>query len=417
MNKNLIKTLGFLFMSLSLWGCQSEEEETNIVLKERRDIVLSRSEEEILDKSFDFAFQLFNQVNDAETEKPNWMISPLSASYALGMMANGAEGNTLAEIKKVLGYENVSMDELNAYYKILTETLVDLDNSTQIGIANSLWLKNGFPVNDAYVDAVESSYDADVDYLKPSGKESADAINGWCAEKTGNLIPKIWDKPVLDDFKMLFVNALSFKGVWKNPFKETKGKHEFMNAGGSVTGVDMMNLSGERFRYADDDIWKVLELPYGNEAFSMVVFLPLEGISIEHERYHLTGADWEKWNEKLYEQNAKSLDVRLPRFEMSYYKDMIEVLKAMGIKDAFDSEKADFSLLASDPTLVNLFEQHTYLKVDEKGTKAAAVTQGGIVDYYGGGSETKFIVNKPFLYFIKEKSTNAILFMGKVTKL
>ena len=222
MNRNLIKTLGFLFMSLSLWGCQSEEEDTNIVLKERKDIVLSRSEEEILDKSFDFAFRLFSQVNDAETEKPNWMISPLSASYALGMMANGADGNTLAEIKEVLGYENASMDELNAYYKMLTETLVDLDNSTQIGIANSLWLKNGFPVKDTYVDAVESSYDADVDYLKSSGKESADAINRWCAEKTGNLIPKIWDKPVPDDVKMLFLNALSFKGVWKNPFKKSK---------------------------------------------------------------------------------------------------------------------------------------------------------------------------------------------------
>lgn len=416
MDKILFKTLGFFFMSLSLWGCQSEEEDTNIVLKERKDIVLSRSEEEILDKSFDFAFQLFKQVNDAEAEKPNWMISPLSASYALGMMANGADGNTLAEIKEVLGYENASMDELNAYYKMLTETLVDLDNSTQIGIVNSLWLKNGFSVKDAYVDAVESSYDADVDYLKPSGKESADAINGWCAEKTGNLIPKIWDKPVPNDVKMLFLNALSFKGIWKKTFEKSDTQEdEFMNLDGTVSKIPMMNLSNKTFRNVVDEKWGVLELPYGNEAFSMVVFLPVEGVSIDDVLCQLTGTEWKKWNERLYEWYPKIVKIQFPRFEMSYHKDMVEVLKGMGIKDAFDAERADFSLLASDATLVNLFEQHTYLKVDEKGTEASAVTQGGLVDYYAPGP--KFIVNKPFLYFIKEKSTNAILFMGKVTKL
>ena len=417
MNKNLTKTLSFLFIALSLWSCQSEEEDANIVLKERKDIILSRSEEEILNKSFDFAFQLFKQVNNAETEEPNWMISPLSASYALGMMANGANGNTLDEIKKVLEYENASMDELNAYHKMLTETLVDLDNSTQIGIANSLWLKNGFSVKNAYVDAINAAYDADVEYLKSSGKESADAINSWCAEKTDNLISKIWDNPIPDDFKMLFVNALSFKGTWKTPFnKSFTKKNEFINGDGSVTEVDMMYLGREQFKYADDDNWKVLEFPYGNEAFAMVVFLPAEGVSLENERCQLTGADWKIWNEKLYELSTNSVDVKLPRFEMNYHKDMIEVLKAMGIKDAFEAERADFSLLASDPTFVNLFKQHTYLKVDEKGTKAAAVTLGGNMDY-AGGSETKFIVNKPFLYFIKEKSTNTILFMGKVTKL
>lgn len=414
MKYNFNKMFGLLFLALSLWGCQSSDEEPELVLKERKDIVLSRSEEVILDKSFDFAFQLFQQVNNAETEKPNWMISPLSMSYALGMMANGASGNTLDEIKTVLGHKDVSMEELNAYYKMLTASLLDLDNSTQIGIANSLWTRAGFPVKESYVSTVKEVYDADVDELSDSPESAMKDINRWCAEKTDNLIPKIYNEPISNDIKMVLINALSFKGIWKDSFdKSHTRKDDFFNADESVSKVDMM-LQNEAYRRVGDDNWEALELPYGNEAFSMVIMMPAEGLSLNEEICKLTGADWKMWNEKLDESHRQFFDLKFPRFEMNYQKDMIDILVGMGIKDVFKGN-ADFSKLTSNSVSVQLLNQHTYIKVDEEGTTAAVVTNGEVLDTWSPSPD--FFVNRSFLYFIKEKSTNAILFMGKITKL
>lgn len=414
MKYNFNKMFGLLFLALSLWGCQSSDEEPELVLKERKDIVLSRSEEVILDKSFDFAFQLFQQVNNAETDNPNWMISPLSMSYALGMMANGASGNTLDEIKTVLGHKDVSMEELNAYYKMLTASLLDLDNSTQIGIANSLWTRAGFPVKESYVSTVEDVYDAQVNELSDSPETAMKDINRWCAEKTNSLIPQIYKEPISNDIKMMFINALSFKGKWKDPFKKSRTiKDDFLNADESVSKVDMMQHQ-DAYRYFGDNSWEVLELPYGNEAFSMVIMMPAEGLSLNEEICKLTGDDWKMWNEKLYEYRQQFFDLKFPRFEMNYQKDMIDILVGMGIKDVFKGN-ADFSKLTSNSVSVQLLNQHTYIKVDEEGTTAAAVTDGEIRDTSSPSPD--FFVNRPFLYFIKEKSTNAILFMGKITKL
>ena len=142
-------------------ACQSEEDNP-YTPKERKDIVLSRSEELMTDESAEFAFRFFKQINQTEVENPNWMVSPLSASYALGMITNGAAGNTLAEMKAALGFSEANVDEMNDYYRHLLSELPDLDNTTQLGLANSIWINQGFGVKTPFVDVNKQMYDAKV---------------------------------------------------------------------------------------------------------------------------------------------------------------------------------------------------------------------------------------------------------------
>ena len=145
-----------LFLLLGVFalitGCQNDDDGSDNA-KPRKDIALSRAEEVLADGNLDFAFRFFQQVNATETQQPHWIISPLSASFALGMTANGAAGNTLEEIKNTLGFSTFELAAMNSYNQKLIKELLDLDNTTRLNIANSVWLNNSLPVNDSFVDA------------------------------------------------------------------------------------------------------------------------------------------------------------------------------------------------------------------------------------------------------------------------
>ena len=178
MKTKFLLLLGFIAL---LTSCNDDDGGTSVVAKERKDIVLSRSEEQLANESMDFAFRLFQQVNSTERQS-NWMISPLSASMALGMMTNGAAGNTLEEMKATLGFSNFDLDGMNAYYRKLVTELLGLDNTTQLSIANSVWVKEGLPINEAFVKVNQEMYDAEVSNLNFSSPEAKSIINNWCAD-------------------------------------------------------------------------------------------------------------------------------------------------------------------------------------------------------------------------------------------
>lgn len=396
-----------------LVGCQ-DDEGTSIDIKERKDIVLSRAEEQWASESSAFAFRLFQQVNSTETEQPNWMISPLSASMALAMTANGAGGNTLEEMKNTLGFSDFDLNGMNTYYQKLITELLNLDNSTQLGIANSIWIAEGLPILDSFVKVNQDMYDAEVRSVDFSSPDTKNIINDWCASKTNNAITEIFSSTPTG-IKLSLINALYFKGIWKEKFKKSNTKEEkFTNADRSTSKVPMMNQKNQ-FIYTESDDFYVAELPYGNAAFSMVIFLPKEVQQLEKVIDQLTYENWAEW----YSQRSSwNLEVKLPRFDLKYKKDMIGDMKALGMKDAFDASRADFSALSSTDLYLNILEQFTSLKVNEEGTEAAAVTHVGINLASPGHSGTiTFHVNRPFAFMIKEKSTGTILFMGKVTKL
>ena len=160
----LKKTITALSLLCILAACQSDDN-SSPQPKPRKDIALTRAEQEMMDLGTDFAFRFFNQVCKTEVEKPNLFISPLSASLCLSMIANGALGNTLSEMTDVLGFSGYSLEEMNNYNKKLVEALLDLDNTTQLGIANSIWIKKGFGVHDDFVSVNKKMYDAQVQEL------------------------------------------------------------------------------------------------------------------------------------------------------------------------------------------------------------------------------------------------------------
>ncbi|MCI1647623.1 MAG: serpin family protein [Bacteroides sp.] len=413
----MIKKKNAILILLSVFvACQKEEDISQVKLKARKDIELSASERVMMNRGTDFAFRFFNQVCQTETEKPNVFISPLSASLALSMTANGANGNTLAEMQTTLGFSpsSFSPDEMNSYNQKLTTALLDLDNTTQINIANSIWIKQGFKVYDSFVDLNKDYYDAEVRNLDFTSSTAKDVINQWCADKTNQCIKNVI-KEIPANVRLYLINALYFKGTWTSKFDKSNTNNEsFSNADGSKTTVPMMNQTAS-FNYLQNEYFSIAEFPYGNEAFSMVVLLPTEGKTLDES---LSGLTYEHWNEWISEMHGMELEVKLPKFELKYDKDLIEDMKDLGMKDAFDANKADLSKMSTADLYIGLLQQFNYLKVNEEGTEAAAVTVVGAFETsVGPSASVNFYVNRPFAFLIKEKSTGAILFMGKVSQL
>ena len=260
----LKKTIAALSLLSILAACQNDENPSQPEPKPRQDINLTRAEQEFMDKGTDFAFRFFDQVCSTEKEKPNVFVSPLSASLCLSMITNGATDNTLAEMQNVLGFpaNTFSLDDLNNYNQKLTSALLDLDNTTQLGIANSIWIEEGFKVYDSFVDVNKKMYDAQVQELDFTSPTAKDVINQWCATQTNNCIKEVIQE-IPADARMYLINALYFKGIWKSQFdKSATGQDNFTNVDGSQQKVAMMNQTAT-FSYTQTDDFSIAELQIG----------------------------------------------------------------------------------------------------------------------------------------------------------
>ncbi len=409
MRKFLLLSLSIIFLS----ACDSET--GNPTLKEREDIVLSRSEQQMTEIGNEFAFKLFHEVSNNEKDK-NIFISPLSASIALSMTANGAAGNSEEQMKNVLGFKDCSLEEMNQYYKKITDGLLKADPSTELGIANSIWVKEGFPLLESFIKTNKEIYDAEVRNLDFSLPSAPDIINNWCAGKTNDRIKEVI-KEINSDARAFLINALYFKGTWKFQFdKKNTRKEDFTNYDGNKSSTDMMSLE-ETLNYISDEKVQIAELPYGNEAFSMIILVPQDNYTLDDITKSLTSENWGKWIDSF---TGRLLSIQLPKFKLEYEKRLNEELIVMGMEDPFDGEAADFSKMTDKEKLFIAFvQQNTFVEVNEEGTEAAAVTTVGMVNTSVGPEPvvTPFHVNRPFIYVIKEKSTGAILFMGRMTNL
>lgn len=408
--KRTILTM-MLSLPLIITSC-NEDDGISSASNERKDIVLSRTEQQMTDKNVTFAFSFFSKMNELETEKPNWMVSPLSASIALSMTANGTEGNSRNQIQEVLGFEDFQMEEVNAYNNRLADELMSLDNTTKFNLANSVWLHHEFNVYDSFIETNEEMYDAQVTSLDLTTPLALEAINNWSAEQTNNLIPEILDE-LPANLRFCFLNSLYFKGIWKERFKESATTDEiFTCADGKKSRVKMMKQK-EVFLYCSNETFMLTKFPFGNEAFSMTVLLPNEGHTLEESLREFTA---EYWTESM-KMKGEELDVQFPRFELKYEVDLIDVMKGLGITEIFDEENADFLKMTPNNVFVNLFKQAAYIKADEEGAEAAATTIVGGMDSDSVFKTIDFHMNRPFAFLIEEESTGVILFMGKIEEL
>lgn len=354
-----------------------------------------------------FAFDLAKQVTAEEGQDKNVFVSPLSLHMALGMILNGANGQTADEIQKTLKLDAQTLAEANQTYQNLMENLPAVDPNVALTLANSVWYRNTFSVATSFQDILKQTFKAQISAEDFNDPATVGKINSWASEKTNGRIPKVIDQ-IQPENVMFLMNALYFKGDWKTQFKpEQTIDAPFKLANGGQATVRMMRLN-TTVRQAFRPTYSAFELPYGSDKFAMTVLLPSATSSADALLQNFTGSDWSQLQNDM---KSGTVDFGLPKFTLSYEIKLNNALSAMGMPTAF-TDKADFSKISQQSNLTLSFvKQNTFVAVDEKGTEAAAVTTGGV-------STTSMPVPKlcdrPFVFVIHEKTSGTVLFVGKI---
>jgi serpin B len=420
-NQTSVWLSAMLIVCIGFVSCQSGnelqvEEETPVTQgKERQDIPLTKAEETMVEGNNAFGFNLLQVVS--EKEEGNLFLSPLSATFALGMLNNGAAGITSEEIRNALGYAGIPTEEMNDYFLKMLTALKTIDPDVTLESANSIWIRNDFQALPSFVEANQTKYDAEVRHEDFSNPATLALINNWCAEKTHGKIDRILDK-IPENAIMYLINGLYFKGIWSKPFEKEQTKNQtFANEDGSTPLVPMMRKELP-LTYAQNELFGMVEVPYGNEAFSMIFLLPAEGVSLQSVIENLNAS---VWNDCLAGLSPRTVRLGIPRIELAYEIQLKDALKKLGMLSMFDAETVDLSGIHPTASLVvSGVKQKTALEINEEGSEASAVTIVEIVEMASPTtppSPVSFILNRPFLLFIKEKSTGTILFEGVVRKL
>lgn len=359
----------------------------------------------------EFSFDFFKTLqNDPEYAKKNTFVSPLSLHIALGMLVNGATGTTKAEIMQAIHAESLSQEDLNATYKTLLNDLPKADPKVQLALANSIWYRNSFPVEADFLNTMKNSFNAKIAGL-PFVPSDINTINQWAADNTNQKIKKVLSTISPDDV-MFLMNALYFKGDWTNKFDKSKTKDQIFNLqGGSTKTVKMMNKT-DNFDYFAGNDFAALQLPYGNKQFSATIILPNEGKTIESI---MDNFDFAKWNQLQSSLHSNKVIVGLPKFKLEQEFMLNKTMQNLGMQKAFKTVAELTGISKPGNIYVSFVKQNTFAAVDEEGTEAAAVTTIAVgVTSVGPGSTPKFVCDRPFAIIISEKTSNTILFMGKI---
>ena len=407
MKTSCLFTLGFILF----WGFSCEKEPAP-VNTEPKPIAVTEKSKKVISAGNRFGFEIFQEILNHEDPDKNLMISPLSIEMALSMTYNGAGGDTKQAFEDVLHTDELPAADLNQSMYDLREALTTVDPRVTMEIANSIWYRNTFHVEDAFLNINRKYYDAEVKGLDFSNPASINIINGWVDDKTHHKIPEIIDD--IDPMTIMFlINAVYFNGTWKYRFdKENTRPMEFYVTPDKTIQADMMYQKGD-FLFTSNELFSAIELPYGRGNFSMIFLLPKTDKSLEDLAENLTPENWQTWTESFTQRN--DFEIYVPKFTFDYKKKLNDALQALGLGVAF-SGHADFTGINPDEDLYISDVRHkTFIKVDEEGTEAAAVTSVEI-RFTSAGPDAAFILDRPFFFVIKEKYTHAILFIGRVSE-
>lgn len=387
--------------------------ETGNGVKQTKALQFSPAEKQMVQHCNDFSFNLLAQAAVNE-QSENIILSPLSASMLLGMLMNGADGETLAQIREMLGFEDAPIDEINDYYRQLIDVLPALDQHTLLNLANGIWVVERFPLQADFVQACKQSFDAEAKNVPTFVDDNVLAdINRFAATHTNNRIKDIINRRMVDDNTvMALVNALYFKAKWQDKFQTSQtSKQTFTTQLGNQTQTDFMHRTKE-MRYSEGDDYQLVELPYKGGKYCADIILPAAGTDI---RTFVASMDEQRWQEMTSYMENPEVELALPKFSLKYDRRLNDDLQALGMTDAFSDITADFSRLSNTPSYLSLVHQYTFMQVDEEGTEAAAVTVGLEVATSVGPMEfRRFIADRPFLFIIRERDYGTILFTALI---
>ncbi|SEO47883.1 serpin B [Mucilaginibacter gossypiicola] len=372
-----------------------------------KDLVLSATEQQQVGPGNAFTLKLFKADVGTIANNQNLIISPLSVSFAMNMTSNGANGQTLTDIRKTMEVDGFTEDQVNSYYHNLITNLPDLDPNTTLKIANSIWYANNFTVLPAFIKTNTDFYNAEVKALDFNDKTgSANTINSWVSAQTNNKIQKIIEQ-INDGARMFLINAIYFKSTWKTRFDAARTyKAPFRLADNSTVQTDFMTNESVDMKTAYDNGTNVVELPYSNSKYSMVMIMPYDDV-----KTYALGLDSAKWKSLMGKLTATKSQITIPKFKFSYGIDLTDILKSLGMGIAF-SGQADFSRIAAGGGVgITEVKHMAYIDVNEDGTEAAAATEVGVG--LTAPAPTN-VFSKPFIFAIREMKTGLILFAGIV---
>ena len=416
-----MKTKCFLLfcMFALFFGCKGNNPSLDIEngngVKQPKQLKLTEQDKQVLNHNNDFSLKFFNQIC-ADTDE-NVVCSPMSASALLGLLMNGTDGETFAQIQNTLGFADFNRRQINEYYAKLFEALPALDRTNILRIANSVWVADDFKLEDDFVSIGKEYFDTKIANVNFTKSKTADLINKWASDNTGGHISNIVDKEMIREAVMVLANALYFSGKWESPFDEDYTFEETFHSIKGEQRVDMMRKT-DYFLFTETDEIKVLEMPYKEGKFCMDIILPKSEAELKQITPFVCNND--NWNKLIGGLSTYKVHIKMPKYEIHFSKDLNEILQELGIKNIFTS-LADFSKLSPMQVLVSLIKQDAYLKVYEAGTEAAAVTIA-IGEVTSAGPEPmeeikEFIANRPFMLAIREKQNGVILFMAQINTL
>jgi serpin B len=376
------------------------------------------SEEIIVQGNNAFAVELYAKLR---AQEGNLFFSPYSISAALAMTHAGARGKTETQMTEALHFPRQRADDREQFHQAFGAIIKDLnarggEGRYELIIANALWGQKGYEFLKGFLRCIEDNYDGRLEEVDFAGDtESARrTINAWVEQKTRDKIKDLIPKGVLNQLtRLVLTNAIYFKGNWAHQFKKEKTKDApFTLAGGKKVDTPMMNQMG-RFGYMEMEDFQGLELPYVNNELSMIIFLPKQAGGLADFETKLTAENLSQWQAKL---RKREVIVSVPKFKETCQFSLADVLKQLGMTDAFSPAEADFSGMNGRKELfISEVIHKAFVDVNEEGTEAAAAT-GVVVGLTSmGPKETPvFRADHPFLFLIRDNKSGSILFIGRV---
>lgn len=409
--------LGLLGVAILLWVAIASLPATPIPFTASPEI------EATVDSNTAFALDLYQKLKE---QPGNLFFSPYSISSSLAMTYPGARGQTANEMANVLHF-NPAQTNLPASFAGLAVRMNMLQRWNRITLltANSLWGQRDYPFTEPYLNLIRQFYHADarqVDFVHaPSA--AADEINAWVVRNTKEKIQGAVNPSQFNDLtRLVLCNAIYFKGKWQHQFKVSDTKPGDFHVTTNETVTVPMMCQKTQFKIASSDDYSVdlLELPYVGTDLSMIILLPqidylppdVENPGLPDLEKKFTPENLHKWLAKLDHANLHKAWVMMPRFTTRQSLDLVDELKALGMKSAFDMNTANFSGMDGTTNLsISDVIHKAYVKVDESGTEAAAVT---VQVYMARSSAGRFIVDHPFIFLIRENGSGSILFVGRI---
>lgn len=358
----------------------------------------------------------FYKAMAKQASNENLLISPFSLHTALTMTYTGSAGKTRTEMGDTLGLAGQTDAKLGQAYKRILGSLGSIGNSTQLDIASGLFANSRYKLKKQFLDTGKLSFDAGVQSLDFASPQAAETINKWALDKTQGKIDRVIERTLASD-ALCLVNAVYFKGTWLRefPLKHSE-KDDFNLQNGSIKKVMFMRLKDGAFRYQEQNAFQAIKLPYLDGRTALYIFLPSKNLTLAQLESRLTDANLRSWMTGFYDQPGV---LRLPRFRMDNAHKLNNVLSGLGMPLAFTRGKADFSLMAdpSNEIYISSVFQKSFIDVNEKGTEAASATtvlMGGKGLFEKPPEPFYMVVDRPFLFILRDDRTGATLFMGHI---